>query len=367
MNFGNTIEPWHDRESGIFQQVIMSFLFPPLFVDLARLRSELAATQRKAFAEGTFRNLITQCKAYIYFAHYYSLPAFPATLAQLALFAQFLSRTFKTVSAIQNCVSGVRPAHILLGLTPPDLTHPTLKLYVRGLQRLKPGIVNRAHPLTPQMLSHMANRVDPGNPRQWATWTAMLIGFFTFARRSNLVPRSSVSFDPAKQLQRADIITSPSKLAVIFKWSKTIQHMQRILVIPVVALPKCSFCPVAAYQHLITLVPAKPSDPAFCVRKTRESSKSNVQAISQSNLQEMIKFLAADIGLDPVNYSSHSLRRGGASWAYRAGCSSEQIKLQGDWKSDCFSIYIDSSFEDRTVVSQKMARAILQDELPGPR
>ena len=41
-----------------------------------------------------------------------------------------------------------------------------------------------------------------------------------------------------------------------------------------------------------------------------------------------------------LSYSSHSFRRGGASYMYGIGMSVESIRLMGDWKSDCYQRYI---------------------------
>ena len=183
----------------------------------------------------------------------------------------------------------------------------------------------------------------------------MLIGFFTFARRSNLVPSSAAAFDPKKQLQRADIIAGSDRMFVIFKWSKTIQFGERALVMPLVALPNTKICPLAAYERLVRSSPGSPNDPAFATLR-----RGKLVAISQGKLQETIKSLVKKIDGDPTNFSSHSLRRGGASWASRCGCSADQIKLFGDWHSDCYEIYIENSLEQRTVVASKMAQCIVQ-------
>lgn len=216
--------------------------------------------------------------------------------------------------------------------------------------------MRRAHAITPHMLYSMAPHVDRQNPQEWAAWVAMLMGFFTFARRSNLVPRSAPAFNPLQQLQRSDVIVGQGQLFVIFKWTKTIQFNERALVIPVTALPTTPICPVEAYLHLINLVPAAPQDPAFGVLR-----KGHVRSISQGLLQEQIKTLIKKINLDPTNFSSHSLRRGGASWASRAGCGSTHIQAFGDWKSDCYLIYIQSSLEQRHQVAAKMSAKILQE------
>ena len=44
------------------------------------------------------------------------------------------------------------------------------------------------------------------------------------------------------------------------------------------------------------------------------------------------------IGKNPKQFSTHSLRRGGASWAFSSEIPSELIHLYGDWKSDDIKI-----------------------------
>ena len=150
-----------------------------------------------------------------------------------------------------------------------------------------------------------------------------------------------------------DIITGPDRMFVVFKWSKTIQFGERVLVMPVVAVPNSKICPVTAYRHLSSLVKCKPEDPAFATIKNGKPT-----AISQGKFQEQIKDLVTKIGQDPTHFSSHSLRRGGASWASRCGCTADQIKVFGDWHSECYSIYIENSLEQRSLVAERMARGI---------
>ena len=46
------------------------------------------------------------------------------------------------------------------------------------------------------------------------------------------------------------------------------------------------------------------------------------------------------LSLDPADFSGHSLRRGGATFAFQCGIPSELIKLQGDWRSDAYMLYL---------------------------
>jgi hypothetical protein len=46
------------------------------------------------------------------------------------------------------------------------------------------------------------------------------------------------------------------------------------------------------------------------------------------------------IGLNPREYSGHSLRRGGCSLGFAAGLSVYDLKVRGDWRSSAVERYI---------------------------
>jgi hypothetical protein len=49
--------------------------------------------------------------------------------------------------------------------------------------------------------------------------------------------------------------------------SKTIQFGERLLIIPIVAIPGSSLCPVKAYLNMVKLVPAVNDAPAYSIFK----------------------------------------------------------------------------------------------------
>lgn len=59
-------------------------------------------------------------------------------------------------------------------------------------------------------------------------------------------------------------------------------------------------------------------------------------------------------GQDVTVFSSHSLRRGGATAAANAGLSVEDIKEQGRWKSDAVRLYIRKSADERRKALERM-------------
>ena len=72
----------------------------------------------------------------------------------------------------------------------------------------------------------------------------------------------------------------------------------------------------------------------------------NPSIISKSAIYRFRKWLIL-IGAEPHIYTLHSLRRGGAIFAYQANIEGEMIKLLGDWASDAYKKYIDVSMDKR--------------------
>ena len=66
-------------------------------------------------------------------------------------------------------------------------------------------------------------------------------------------------------------------------------------------------------------------------------------------------FVLASAGLDPSKYSTHSLRRGGASYAFKCGAPVKLISLQGDWSSDAVPLYIAQPLERRLSAARLIA------------
>ena len=52
------------------------------------------------------------------------------------------------------------------------------------------------------------------------------------------------------------------------------------------------------------------------------------------------KKLLTEAGIPTDDLAPHSLRRGGTTSALEAGCNPTCIKIQGDWASDAYLIYI---------------------------
>ena len=323
--------------------------------ELRKLKKELSRSKKAAFAEGTSKNLWLQWQSYFLFCMYFEFVSLPAGADTLCLYAQFLSRTFKSVDSIRNYISAVKTLHLLMDLPCPEFGKLELKLALRGLSRLKPHLTRQATPMTPKILEAIGNILVLSNPVHSTFWALFLIAFFTFSRKSNLVVTGNNTFNPEKQLCRADIRVGSRGLLVKFRWSKTNQFGKRELLVPVVAIPGSILCPVVAYKNMVRFNPASDTDPAFCICRSGKP----VVPVKYSQLQKVLKTCVQVIGLDPKSFSSHSFRRGGATWAFRAGVPAELIKVHGDWASNAYLRYLDFSLQQKLEVAEGMVRNIV--------
>lgn len=311
-------------------------------------------SRRAAFAQSTTGNIKSQCKAFLLFTKFFNLQSWPAELDTICLFAQFLSRSFSSVESIKNYISGVKLVHLLMDLPFPHVGKIELKLVIRGLARLNPFTPRQALPITPEILLDMYKVLDINNNILHATlWCCFLLGFYLFARKSNLVPVSAPKFSQKKHLCRRDIMVAKDHLVVYIKWTKTIQHGQRYLLIPLAQVPGSPLCPRAAFINMCKLMPASGSQPAFLF-----PHNGKIQILTHAAFTRHLRHFLRLAGHEPKGYSGHSFRRGGATYALKIGVPGELIRAHGDWRSDSYLKYFDLSLDHRAKVSRIMSNKL---------
>ena len=324
-------------------------------LSLKILHKEVRSSVRAAFAEGTSKNLRVQWRAYFLFCDFYGLKPIPTSTETLCLYGQFLGRSFRSVESVKNYISGVKNLHYMLDIKFPLENRIQLDLMLKGMARKSAHMPNRALPMTPQILEDMLKFINLKNANDATFWCCILFMFFLMARKSNMVPVSAADFDPDKQLLRQDIVVFKEVLVVLIKWSKTNQFGNRLLKVPLVSIPGSDLCPVKAYKNMAELLPALDSQPAFLIKV----GSGKFKPLIYGQLQERIKTLIALTGRDSNLYSTHSLRRGGCSWAFKAGVPTNLIQHHGDWLSDCYKNYLTFDFHEKLSVSERMASKII--------
>ena len=174
---------------------------------------------------------------------YFQFQPVPATIESICRFAQFLSCSFKAVTSIQNYISRVRTLHALLEVPFPGTDNIELKLTLRGLQRLKPHAVRQAAPLSPHILRKAHDLLDLASPFDATLWAMLLTALFTLSRKSNLVVTGNKAFNKSCQLC-LDVLIGDKGMMVQFRWNKTNQFGNRVLLVPVLAITGSVLCPL---------------------------------------------------------------------------------------------------------------------------
>jgi hypothetical protein len=165
------------------------------------------------------------------------------------------------------------------------------------------------------------------------------------------VPRSTSDFDGILFLRRRDIKFLDDGVLLKVRRSKTNQYGEKKVRIPIPKIPSSPICPVLALETLFSVAKVLPSEPAF--------SYGPFLFVTYGDLLKALKFLVEQIGLDPEDYGTHSLRRGGATFAASCGTPAAYIKLQGDWASECYTRYIALDLDSKLIAPSRMKEGVL--------
>ena len=126
------------------------------------------------------------------------------------------------------------------------------------------------------------------------------------------------------------------------RWSKTLQFKQKVLRLPVLPVQNKKICPVLWAHYMINTIPAAKTDAAFTIYH-----KGHKSALSANQLIARLRKWLRMIKEQDTKYSLHSLRRGGATFAFQSNMEKDMIKLLGDWASETYRRYCDVSMDKR--------------------
>jgi hypothetical protein len=247
----------------------------------------------------------------------------PASEQTIAKYAAYLARRLAP-SSVKQYLNIIRILHLECGMEHPYAESWYVKTTLKGIERVKGCTVHRKTPITPQVLLMMRTKLDLSCVKHKVFWAACLVMFFSLLRRSNLF-QDNGAFDPEKQLTREDFVIEDNNVTLVVRWSKTIQRKEKVLKIVLPLLPEHKLCPVAAVIDMFRALGARPS-------------RSQAFPLKGSDFNKQVKVLTSQL---EGSYSSHSFRRGGATWNVMCGVPSEIVKIMGDWASTCYLRYVD--------------------------
>jgi hypothetical protein len=213
------------------------------------LKSRATAFKQAAYADSTKSVYRSQTKSYLNFCFQYRLVPMPATQETLCCYMSYLTRSL-SASSIPGYMNVVRILHVEAGFENPLKDNWELKLLHRGITRLLGVPPKQKLPITVEILLEIAGSIRD-HPSDAAFWSACLLAFFGFMRKSTLIPMPD-ALSRGKFIARSDVTNfTLDSFILIIKHSKTIQFGQKVHTLPFVCCPDVRLCPVCALlRHL---------------------------------------------------------------------------------------------------------------------
>lgn len=255
-----------------------------------------------------------------------------------SIFISFLVERRAALGTVKVYLHGIR-AHFLdntMGRFNPCESY-RVQMCLRGAARILKDIPNPKLAFLIEFLLAIRVRMSESyiDRRDWAAFTT---GFFALLRKAELLA-----------LRWRDVKKIDKGAKIFVSISKTDPNSKGMFVH--VASRSDVLCPVAALISLASIAEASIDEDAFIFTATNRKSPTN-QPLSHAAFVKRIKKWVAEIGLDPRDFSGHSLRRGGATALIRAGVTPELVQLQGRWRSDAYKLYVQRSSEQLLAITR---------------
>lgn len=273
-------------------------------------------------APSTRRIRAVQWTCYKNFCEELRLASIPCSDEQLFLYASYLT-SHLSYSSICNYLHAVIFVHKINGFLPPSVSSASVKLTLLGIKR-KPQVVHDPRaPITLGHLNKLRLHLNMSKVDHVMLWSCMLLLFRSLLRVSH------VTKSPHNLLV-GDVKFIDSGLILVIRSSKTTHVTSPPRYIPIACLENKALCAVFWLKHWLKISPSPPTAPLF--RLNHKPVKYNV-------FQSALSTLVSMSGIKQ-KISSHSFRRGGATFLSAIGLPIEKIKERGGWRSDAVMTYI---------------------------
>lgn len=308
--------------------------------NLRQLRKRCGVVQSLCWAKSTWRTRNSQWKRFDDFCRLYGLMPIPASVDVVCLYITFLSDTSK-FSTISNYVSAIWTLHEFMGVPPPAKGHFLVKCTLMGARRLLGDYVLSADPLLPDDLVSVYAHLNHNDLRDLTFWAAICLMFRCLLRVSHVTKS-------VHNVCRKDIVFTSYGLCLTLFSSKTIQFSERKVTVPVISSKGSILCPVFWIRKYLKHVNVSADDPLFVTPGSKTP-------VSYKWFSSRLKSLLTSANL-VGNYSSHSLRRGAATFLSRIGLPLHDIKTFGDWKSLSVLLYLSGDVKTRLIKDATVAK-----------
>jgi integrase len=297
----------------------------PALVDETLLRANRAASRAGETKRALLKNW-TLFERWCAASGCAALPAQPEALERFLLYLSdqhevrdrrggLLRRGLKP-SAVGQALWAVNARHRMAGLPAPGEA-PLVRTAMAGIRRRKAARPKQQAPLTIAHLQAVRFRADLKGRRDKAL---LLVGFAGCLRRSELVGLRVEHLEP-----------TPLGLRLYLPRSKTDQQGAGAWVDVLRATQFPALCPVQALLDWLAAAGIAEGPVFRSLGKGRRPRLG--AALSAASVDAIVKWAAAQCGLDPARYGGHSLRAGQATYLSEHGKSPTLIARHGRWKS----------------------------------
>ena len=264
----------------------------------------------------------------------------------------FLARSLNP-NSLPGYLNVIRILHLSAGLPNPLEGNWEINMLKRAFSRTKGVPPVQKLPITVAMLRKIREFLSFTSPADLCFWAALVLGFYGFLRKSTLL-LPTCSTPPHMGIRRSDAVNiTVSSLDLIIRRSKTIQFGQRILTLPYAACADSPLCPVRALLFHLYASPLPADTSLFSYL-----SPAGAVTLSQGAFAKRLKSLLSQAGYNATQYSAHSLRRGGTTFAINSGMCPLIVKARGDWSSNAFERYVYLSEKSTLAAAQLLSSSV---------
>ena len=270
-----------------------------------------------------------------------------ANTLQLGAFAVFLflhgwntQERGNQHGTIASKISAIRWHHRALAGYEPE-TDAGHALLMRALKRLSKPVAKK-HPLTARMLRGIFGLLDLNQSGHQLVWGLLLIGYFFLLRRGEFLKvdgkweKYVLLFGDA-QFYNAN--EEPCKaqhatmVGIVLRGGKNNQFGRNEIRYQF-ATGDPLLCPVRGLAWIRMANRVHKTQPWEPISRLRSN-----HGVGNGHVVQLLKEVASELGLNAVNYSTHSIRIGGSTALLNSGANPLVIKLLGRWLSDCYQSY----------------------------
>ncbi len=251
-------------------------------------------------------------------------------------------------SSLQSFMAAIRNLHIMAGYEVPP-SSPRIALIIKSSALANPGPVQKS-PISFSLLTSMWNLLpqDHDGLMLKAATTLAYYGCLRGCEYGLSETLTGILLNAPPKLSSVSFSTYQDRVYMNFNvpMSKTlIKGFQRVL--------GCSGHLVCSPCNMLTYLQSRqqlglnhPDSPLFIWN--------NLSVLHKSHVNKVIKDLVKRLGLDPSNYTTHSLRSGSVTDASHV-LPEHLLKSMGGWKSSQYQTYIRDTVAQHVAIAPALA------------